>query len=82
MWLLIVLVMGSDTLDVSKDVLIQTPVKSFETEEECHDRLRILHKEMKCSSLIWDKRPDPDQLYLLSKNKYGMFKCIPSSKNP
>ena len=71
--------MQGDTLDASQDVLIVTPVITFETEEECHNHLKTLHKEFDGYSLIWDKRTDPDQLLLLSKEKLVMRKCVPAS---
>ena len=81
MWVLIVLILyqGGDQRDVSQDVNIITPVKTFETEEECHDHLRTLHELYDGSSLKWDKIKQPKQLLLLSSDKILIRKCIPAS---
>ncbi len=77
--LIFVLMSGSSGLDASKDIFIPNLVNVFETEEECHDRLRILHKEAEGSSLKWEKNDGTatnDILFLLTKNKYGIWKCV------
>ena len=72
--------MLGDGMDASKDVLISSPVNTFETEEQCHNHLRILHKEdVSGSSLIWDDKSAPSQLLLLTKDKWAMWKCVPAS---
>ena len=80
--LIFVVIMGSSGLDASKALFIPSIVQIYETEEQCHDRLRLLHKEIEGSSLKWEKKNPTitnDILLLLSKDKSGIWKCAETS---
>jgi hypothetical protein len=84
MYVIIYIVMMSVSaggFDASEDITIPSPVRIFETEEQCHDRLRSLHKEFNGSSLRWDKNTTStnDILYLLHKDKSSIWKCAETS---
>ena len=74
--------MMGEGMDASKDIYTPSPVITYDTEEQCHDRLRLLHKEIEGSSLKWEKKNPTitnDILLLLSKDKSGIWKCAETS---
>ena len=77
MWVLIFIMhLGEGTEDVSRDIYIPPQIPIYDTKEECHDEMRVIHKGLKRSSLKWETRNKEDRLMLVSEDNDTIWKCV------
>ncbi len=79
MWVLVAIALISGINDKNhfdaESVWMMPPVISFDTEEQCHEHIRLLHKESDGGSLTWKT----GKILSLTFNKNLMYQCLPTT---